>query len=226
MTLPTNSPNGTIKVPTNFQQAKKSWVHAVLGGSTKISSLIADSTQCTLNTPANNEPGNLTSSTKLPPPVDHFSSQVMWLFLKGTTNHSVVINITTFAVAQKPLFLSNLQTFFNGNEHLWAVTNQICRKYNCLYAEIVVSPLYYSQFKNDAVLILPSFDVPFAVYPTLPPSAKILKISLSELPYQYSCQDGELAQLHADMTNNFSQFDAIVDCGYVTGSSGLYASGG
>ncbi|KAL0082351.1 hypothetical protein F4703DRAFT_1930701 [Phycomyces blakesleeanus] len=28
------------------------------------------------------------------------------------------------------------------------------------------------------------------------------------------------------MTNNFSQFGAIVDCGYVTGSSGLYAGGG
>ncbi|KAL0084529.1 hypothetical protein F4703DRAFT_1980925 [Phycomyces blakesleeanus] len=136
MALRVNSPNGTIKVPTNFQQAKKSWVYAVLEGSTKISSLIADPTQRTLNTLANSEPENLTPSAKLPPP-------------------------------------------------------------------------------NDPVLILPSFDVPFAIYPTLPPSAKILKISLSGL-----------AQLHADMTNNFSQFGTIVDCGYVTGSSGLYAGGG
>ncbi|KAL0073979.1 hypothetical protein J3Q64DRAFT_1649474 [Phycomyces blakesleeanus] len=139
----------------------------------------------------------------------------MQLFLKGTANHSAVIDITALTVTQKPLFLSDLQTFFNGNEHLWAVTDQIHREYNRLYAEIVVSPLYYNRSKNDPVLILPSFDVPFAIYPTLPPSAKILKISLSRL-----------AQLHADMTNNFSQFGAIVDCGYVTGSSGLYAGGG
>ncbi|KAL0082352.1 hypothetical protein F4703DRAFT_1930702 [Phycomyces blakesleeanus] len=144
MALPANSPNRTIKVPTNFQQAKKSWVHTVLGGSTKISSLIAGPTQRTLNTLANSEPGNLTPSAELPPPVDLFSSQVMWPFLKGTTNHSVVIDITALTVAQKPLFLSDLQTFFNGNKHLWAGTNQIRCKYNRLYAEIVVSPLYYN----------------------------------------------------------------------------------
>ncbi|OAD76888.1 hypothetical protein PHYBLDRAFT_165386 [Phycomyces blakesleeanus NRRL 1555(-)] len=150
----------------------------ILGGSTKISSLIAGPTQRTLNTLANGEPGNLTPSAELPPLVDNFFSQVMRPFLKGTTNHSVVIDITALTVAQKPLFLSDLQTFFNGNKHLWAGTDQICCKYNRL------------------------------------------------LPYQYGHQDGRLAQLHADMTNNFSQFDAIVDCGYVTGSSGLYAGSG
>ncbi|CEP09368.1 hypothetical protein, partial, partial [Parasitella parasitica] len=54
----------------------------------------------------------------------------------------------------------------------------------------------------------------------------ITNLSLTRLPAQYGRRDGGTAQLNDDMHHNLEKFGQLIDCGYVTGGSGIYAGGG
>ncbi|KAG1146839.1 hypothetical protein G6F37_011887 [Rhizopus arrhizus] len=60
-------------------------------------------------------------------------------------------------------------------------------------------------------LQLPSFVDRFHVFPSLSPSATLLKVTLAGLPHQYGRREGGLAQLHDDMQRNLSSFGTVVD---------------
>ncbi|KAG1077476.1 hypothetical protein G6F42_024816 [Rhizopus arrhizus] len=83
----------------------------------------------------------------------------------------------------------------------------------------------YQIFLQNPTLKLENFDAPFMAYPSLSPSANIVKLSLHKLPSQYGRQNGD-EQLRNDMHFNFDQFGKLIDCGYVTGGSDIYAGGG
>ncbi|KAG1078701.1 hypothetical protein G6F42_024129 [Rhizopus arrhizus] len=100
------------------------------------------------------------------------------------------------------------------------------RDNNRVYSEILVSPSMYQQILVNPALQLENFDEPLMAYPTLLPSANIVKLSFSRLPPQYGRQDGGNQQLRADMHHNLERFGQLIDCGYVTGGSGIYAGGG
>ncbi|KAL7335026.1 hypothetical protein PS15p_200569 [Mucor circinelloides] len=151
------------------------------------------------------------------PPVDHFSHQVARPFLTGTVAHSLIIDITKVFDRQKE-FIVALTLYCDANTHLWAVSEHMRRDNNRVYAEISVSPSMYQQILVNPALQLENFDEPLMAYPTLLPSANIVKLSLSRLlPPQYGRQDGGNQQLRADMHHNLDRFGQLIDCGYVTG---------
>ncbi|KAG1135305.1 hypothetical protein G6F37_012780 [Rhizopus arrhizus] len=124
-----------------------------------------------------------------------------------------------------PSTMPELTSFCNGDEHLWAVADQIRRDYIKLYAELTVSPAMYAQLCSDG-LQLPSFVDRFHVFLSLSPSATLLKVTLAGLPHQYDRREGGLAQLHGDMQRNLSSFGTVVDSGIIKGSSGVYSGKG
>ena len=156
-------------------------------------------------------------------PSSNFMIQVARPFLKGSVNNSIFVDITT--VRDKKLFLVELATFCNDDENLWAVADQILRENQHLDAELTVSPSMYQQLCSKG-LNLPSFDDQFDVFPSLSPSAELMKVTLSGLPHQYGRRDGDLSQLHTDMQCNLSPFGKIVDSGIIKGSSGIYSGKG
>ncbi|KAG1043226.1 hypothetical protein G6F43_011708 [Rhizopus delemar] len=83
----------------------------------------------------------------------------------------------------------------------------------------------YAQLCLDG-LQLPSFVDRFHVFPSLSPSATLLKVTLAGLPHQYDRREGGLAQLHNDMQRNLSSFGTVVDSGIIKGSSGVYSGKG
>ncbi|KAI8637382.1 hypothetical protein BD408DRAFT_437064 [Parasitella parasitica] len=125
----------------------------------------------------------------------------------GTIAHSIVIDITD-VLDKKKAFILDLAAFCEGNTHLWAVSEQIRKDNNRLFAEISDSPIMYNKFLENPSLQLENFAEPFMAYPTLSP------------------QNGN-QQLREDMHFNLKRFGNLIDCGYVTGGSGiLYAGGG
>ncbi|KAI8636269.1 hypothetical protein BD408DRAFT_321294, partial [Parasitella parasitica] len=159
------------------------------------------------------------------PPVDHFSHKVAKPFLTGTVAHSLIVVITEVFDRQKE-FIVALTLYCDANTHLWAVSEHMRRDNNRVCAEISVSPDMYQQILVNPALQLENFDEPLMAYPTLSPSANIVKLALSRLPPQYGRQDGGNQQLRADMHHNLDRFGQLIDCGYVTGGSGIYAGGG
>ncbi|KAG0905978.1 hypothetical protein G6F33_011739 [Rhizopus arrhizus] len=105
------------------------------------------------------------------------------------------------------------------------LADQIRRDYHKLYAELTVSPVMYAQLCSDG-LQLPSFVDRFHVFPSLSPSATLLKVTLAGLPHQYGRREGGLAQLHGDMQRNLSSFGTVVDSDIIKGSSGVYSGKG
>ncbi|KAG0781236.1 hypothetical protein G6F26_012744 [Rhizopus arrhizus] len=83
----------------------------------------------------------------------------------------------------------------------------------------------YAQLCSDG-LQLPSFVDRFHVFPSLSPSATLLKATLAGLPHQYGRREGGLTQLHDDMQRNLSSFGTVVDSGIIKGSSGVYSGKG
>ncbi|KAK4521025.1 uncharacterized protein ATC70_004013 [Mucor velutinosus] len=94
-----------------------------------------------------------------------------------------------------------------------------------VYAEISVSPMMYQQMLHQPALELKNFDEPLMSYPTLSPSANIVKLSLTRLPAQYGRKDGGTTQLKADIHHSLDKYGQLIDCGYVIGGSSIYASG-
>ncbi|KAL9551516.1 hypothetical protein PS6_004973 [Mucor atramentarius] len=169
------------------------------------------------------EPDHLTSSAASPS-LDHFTGKVTRPYLTGTVSHSITIGITN-ALDKKKAFIVDLATFCGGNTHLWTVSEQIRKENSRLFAEISVSPSMYNQFLQNPTLKLENFDEPFIAYPSLSPSANMIKLSLHKLSPQYGQQNGDV-QLRNDMHFNLDQFGKLIDCGYVTGGSGIYAGSG
>ncbi|KAG0753316.1 hypothetical protein G6F57_013868 [Rhizopus arrhizus] len=153
----------------------------------------------------------------------NLNAQATRPFLKVSVPNSIFVDITT--VKDKKIVLTELTAFCQGNEHLWAVADQIRREYQRLYAEITVSPTMYERLCTES-LQLPSFTDRFHAFPSLSPSAELLKVTLTGLPHQYGHRDGGLAQLHSDMQRNLSPFDHIIDSGTIRGTSGIYSGKG
>ncbi|EPB90447.1 hypothetical protein HMPREF1544_02655 [Mucor circinelloides 1006PhL] len=213
--------NGTFKGPKSFQQTKKSWSAVISGGANYNSSVMSASP----THQSTGEPEPLTSSDASMPQVDHFSHKVARPFLKGTIPNSVLVDITQIYDRQKE-FIVALQIYCEANTHLWAVSEHMRRDNNRIYAEISVSPTMYEQIRQQPALELENFDKPLMAYPTLSPSENIVKLSLSRSPAQYGRRDGGTTQLHDDMHHNLQKFGQLIDCGFVTGGSGVYAGGG
>ncbi|CAO0792598.1 unnamed protein product [Mucor circinelloides] len=213
--------NGTFKGPKSFQQTKKSWSAVISGGANYNSSVMSASP----THQSTGEPEPLTSSDASMPQVDHFSHKVARPFLKGTIPNSVLVDITQIYDRQKE-FIVALQIYCEANTHLWAVSEHMRRDNNRIYAEISVSPTMYEQIRQQPALELENFDKPLMAYPTLSPSENIVKLSLSRSPAHYGRRDGGTTQLHDDMHHNLQKFGQLIDCGFVTGGSGVYAGGG
>ncbi|KAI8638369.1 hypothetical protein BD408DRAFT_351952, partial [Parasitella parasitica] len=128
-------PNGTFKGPISYQQSKKSWTEIVAGGSLKNSSVMSESPSLRLTGGL----VHLTSSATSPSQLDHFTNKVTRPYLTGTMAHSIVIDITD-VLDKKKAFILDLAVFCEGNTHLWAVSEQIRKDNNRLFAEISVSP--------------------------------------------------------------------------------------
>ncbi|KAG1606725.1 hypothetical protein G6F46_012811 [Rhizopus delemar] len=94
-----------------------------------------------------------------------------------------------------------------------------------MYAELTVSPAMYERLCTEG-LQLPSFTDRFLAFPSLSPSAELLKVTLTGLPHQYGRRDGGLAQLHSDMQRNLSSFGHVIDSGTIRGTSGFYSGNG
>jgi hypothetical protein len=215
--------NGTFKAPKSFQQNKKSW-SAIISGGSNVNSSVMSAPPPTPQPPG--EPDPLTPSATKTPLVDHFSSsKVARPYLIGTVAHSFVIDITA-VLDRKKEFIAALSVFCHGNTHLWSVSELIRKDNERLFAEISVSPSLHQQFLRDPTLQLETFPEPFMAYPSLSPSANVVKLSLSKLPPQYGRQEGGTQQLKEDMHHNLSRYGLLIDCGYVTGGSGIYARGG
>jgi len=212
--------NGTFKGPKSFQQRKKTMV--ISGGSNINSSVMSVSP--TIQPNGEHEP--LTSSAASTPPADHFSHKVTRPFLTGTVAHSLIIDLITEVFGRQKEFIVALTIYCDANALLWAVLEHMLRDNNRVYTEILVSPSMYQQILVNPALQLENFDEPLMAYPTLLPSANIVKLSFSRLPPQYGRQDGGNQQLRADMHHNLERFGQLIDCGYVTGGSGIYAGGG
>ncbi|CAO0798195.1 unnamed protein product [Mucor circinelloides] len=191
--------NGTFKGPKSFQQSKKLWSALISGGSNINSSVM--SVLPTIQPNGEHEP--LTSSAASTPPADHFSHKVARPFLTGTVAHSLIIDLITEVFGRQKEFIVALTIYCDANALF-------------MYQQILVNP----------ALQLENFDEPLMAYPTLLPSANIVKLSFSRLPPQYGRQDGGNQQLRADMHHNLERFGQLIECGYVTGGSGIYAGGG
>ncbi|CEP08735.1 hypothetical protein, partial, partial [Parasitella parasitica] len=213
-------PNRTSEGTISFQKSKQLWSEVLSGGSPMKSSVMANLP----NPKSHGEHDTFTNSADNLS-VDHFTQRVSRPFLTGTVPFSIVIDITNVH-DKKKIFLTDLILYCQGNTHLWAVSEQIRRDNNKIFAEISVSPTLYHQFSLDPTLQLASFEEPFMAYPSLSPSAKILKVSLTGLPPQYGRLIGGQDQLKNDMEQNLQRYGAIVDCGFVTGTTGVYAGGG
>ncbi|KAG2193953.1 hypothetical protein INT47_003523 [Mucor saturninus] len=152
-------------------------------------------------------------------PTDLVLSKVTRPFLKGTVTNSILIDITNVS-DQKKLFLNEFQAYCEGNLHLWEVADQLLREYGRIYAEVTVSPFLHKQFVENPSFVLPSFAESFSAYPSLSSSAEIRKITFTGLPHQYGRRDGGVSQLTEDMKISLAPYGDLIDCGFVTGSSG------
>ena len=216
-----NTHKGTFQGPPAHHN-KKSWAQTVSGGAKKTSSISR-----TPNLLPNGESGTLTTSADpTTPPLDHFSSALIRPFIKGTVDHSLLIDITNVIDEKKKTFLSAFKEFCGGQAHLWSVRDHFRRDYNRCYAEVVVSPSKYHYFLNNSTFSLSFFTDTFRIYPSLSPTAEIMKISLTGLPDQYGRLFGGTEQLTRDMNTNMSRFGTLLDCGFVTGASGVYSGNG
>ncbi|KAG1526363.1 hypothetical protein G6F45_005778 [Rhizopus arrhizus] len=153
----------------------------------------------------------------------NLNAQATRPFLKGSVPNSIFVDITI--VKDKKILLTELTTFCQGNEHLWAVADQIRREYQRLCAELTVSPAMYERLCTEG-LQLPSFTDRFLALPSLSPSAKLLKVTLTGLRHQYGRRDGGLAQFHSDMQRNLSSFGHIIESGTIRGTFGFYSGKG
>ncbi|KAG1257463.1 hypothetical protein G6F68_009287 [Rhizopus microsporus] len=197
---------------------KLSWVNVVHAGHQKTSSFLAMSTNNSTIQLHGVGIGQPDTNAEMSP--SNLNAQATRPFLKGSVPNSIFVDITT--VKDKKIFLTELTAFCQGNEHLWAVADQIRREYQRLYAEITVSPAMYERLCTES-LQLPSFTDRFHAFPSLSPSAELLKVTLTGLPHQYGRRDGGLAQLHSDMQRNLSSFGHIIDSGTIRGTSGIYS---
>lgn len=200
---------------------KLSWVNVVHAGHQKTSSFLAMSTNNSTTQSHGVGIGQPDTNAEMSP--SNLNAQATRPFLKGSVPNSIFVDITT--VKDKKIFLTELTTFCQGNEHLWAVADQIRREYQRMYAELTVSPAMYERLCTEG-LQLPSFTDRFLAFPSLSPSAELLKVTLTGLPHQYGRRDGGLAQLHSDMQRNLSSFGHIIDSGTVRGTSGFYSGKG
>ncbi|KAI8643459.1 hypothetical protein BD408DRAFT_342385, partial [Parasitella parasitica] len=153
-----------------------------------------------------------------------FAEEKVCPCIQGSVPHSIIIDISN-ALDNKQTFIVDLSIFCKGNVHIWAISDKLIKDHNRLYAEITVSPQMYHQFLRDPTLKLENFDKPFMAYPSLSPSANIVKLSLSQLPHQYGGQQGK-EQLQEDMRFNLNEFGDVLSCGIVFGGSGSYTGGG
>ncbi|EIE77754.1 hypothetical protein RO3G_02458 [Rhizopus delemar RA 99-880] len=200
---------------------KLSWVNVVHAGHQKTSSFLAMSTNNSTTQSHGVGIGQPDTNAEMSP--SNLNAQASRPFLKGSVPNSIFVDITT--VKDKKIFLTELTAFCQGNEHLWAVADQIRREYQRMYAELTVSPAMYERLCTEG-LQLPSFTDRFLAFPSLSPSAELLKVTLTGLPHQYGRRDGGLAQLHSDMQRNLSSFGHIIDSGTVRGTSGFYSGKG
>lgn len=216
-----NNQKGTFQGPPNNHN-KKSWAQAVSGGATKTSSISHRPTPM----PDDGSGQPLSSAAQPVQNFDHFLNNLGRPFIKGSVPNSLLIDITNVEDSKKKLFLSEFQEFCDGQTHLWSVRDHFRRDYDRCYAEVVVSPSMYHKFLSKSFFSLVSFTEPFIIYPSLSPSDDILKISLTGLPDQYGRLHGGMEQLTADMSTNLTAFGTLLDCGFVTGASGVYSGNG
>jgi hypothetical protein len=200
---------------------KFSWVNVVHAGHQKTSSFLAMSTNN--STIQSHGVGIGQPDTNAEMSHSNLNAQATRPFLKGSVPNSIFVDITT--VKDKKIFLTELTAFCQGNEHLWAVADQIRREYQRFYFEITVSPAMYERLCTES-LQLPSFTDRFHAFPSLSPSAELLKVTLAGLPHQYGRRGGGLAQLHSDMQCNLSSFGHIIDSGTIRGTSRIYSGKG
>ncbi|GAN11624.1 hypothetical protein MAM1_0756c11200 [Mucor ambiguus] len=207
--------NGTFKGP---KSKTKSWSIVASGGSRPTSHTRSVSTY----QQPTGDVDSLTSSASDVPLVDHFSGKVARPFLKGTLPYTFVIDITSVLDRQQKEFMVALTVFCaDGHDLLW-VGNHHRRDNNLVFAEILVSTARYQSFQANPTLQLENFAEPFMAYPTLSPSANIVKLSLTRLPGEYGRKEGGAEHLNADVEYNLGQFGQLIDCGFVQGGSGCY----
>lgn len=204
---------GAFQTPNNYKANKKSWVDAVTAGRKRTSITTYGSS----NTQPSVETGQLTESA-----VNDVYKRVARPFLKGTFQNSLLIDITD--VSSKQDFISELREVCMGSEHLWAISPTLRREYSRWYAEIAVSPSYFVRFQQDGFEL--KTQGKFSAFPSLSPSAEILKVSLSGLPMQYGRGKGGLAQLRLDMISNLKAFGNIFDFGLDFSAAGVYTGNG
>lgn len=222
MALPANNQNGTFQGPTTHKQSKLTWAQALRGHSTQLSTSSLDHPPIRPNT----NDGDVGGRADSVPPEDHFRTQVIRPYLKGSFPHSVFIDITNVSNDQQKTFITEFSKFCDDDKHLFAISNKIRQDYARRYAEVKVSPLMYQKLVTNPEFMLASFYEPFHAYPSLSSSDKIIKVSFTNLPAEYGRAEGGLQQLRDDMSSNLSQYGNILDCGLVKGSTGVYAGGG
>ena len=215
MTMASSAINhkGIFQTPIPYQTNQKSWVAIVNEGIKRTSSRTPDPSTARPSA----EPGQLTESA-----VRDVYRHVARPFLKGTVSNSLLIDITT--IRDVKVFVQELHEVCNGSEHLWSVSSTLRRDFSRVYAEIVVSPSKYIQFAQEGFEL--KTQGKFLAFPSLSPSAEVLKISLSGLPSQYGRRQGGLDQLRTDMNHNLRHYGKIIDSGLVTNSSGVYTGSG
>ncbi|KAI8364515.1 hypothetical protein EDC96DRAFT_608590 [Choanephora cucurbitarum] len=204
---------GAFQTPNNYKTNKKSWVDAVTAGRKRTSITTCGSS----NTQPSVETGHLSVSA-----VNDVYKRVARPFLKGTFPNSLLIDITD--VTNKQDFISELREVCMGSEHLWAISPTLRREYSRWNAEIAVSPSYFVRFQKDGFEL--KTQGKFSAFPSLSPSAEILKVSLSGLPMQYGRGKGGLAQLRLDMISNLKVFGNIFDFGLDFSAAGVYTGNG
>ncbi|KAI7897641.1 uncharacterized protein BX663DRAFT_565308 [Cokeromyces recurvatus] len=178
MALPANNQNSTFQGLPSFLHRRKTWVQVISGGSSAASSSSASPLRRSPSHLPGNGSGTSMPRADSPPHIDHFSNKVIRPFLTGC---------------------HELDHFCSGKLHLWGVSDKTRKGCSRLFAEIAVSPKLYQKLKVEPNFSLPSFPAPFAAYPSLSPSTKIVKVSLSGLPFQYGRESGGLDELFADM---------------------------
>ncbi|KAG0757993.1 hypothetical protein G6F16_013706 [Rhizopus arrhizus] len=126
---------------------KLSWVNVVHAGHQKTSSFLAMSTNNSTIQSHGVGIGQPDTNAEMSP--SNLNAQATRPFLKGSVPNSIFVDITT--IKDKKISLTELTAFGQGNEHLWAVADQIRREYQRLYAEITVSPTMYERLCTESL---------------------------------------------------------------------------
>ncbi|KAI7875644.1 uncharacterized protein EV154DRAFT_486690 [Mucor mucedo] len=131
-------------------------------------------------------------------------------FIKGTFPNSILVHISI--VTDQKMFFEEFMTHFQNGDNVWGLEAKLYTEGKRCFAEFLMAKVAADSIIESGFK-LPSFEHTFMGFYSLSSDSKIIKVSISGLPFQYGRSSGGTDELRADLQKNMSKFGKIVDCG-------------